>query len=71
MTWRRARCESNACAEVRHLGDRVQIRSTLRPETVVVLDLAEWEQFVAGVKRGDYDPPLFRTLEEIQASVRR
>lgn len=72
MTWLRARdCESNACAEVLHLGDRVQIRSSLRPEAVVVLELAEWAGFIAGVKAGDFDPPYFRTLAEIQASVRR
>lgn len=72
MTWRRSSaCDTNHCAEVRHLGDRVQVRSTLRPDVVVVLDLDEWRALVEGVRRGDFDEPWFRPLAEIQASVRR
>lgn len=55
-TWRRARaCESGCCAEVRRIGDRIELRSSLAPERVIELTDDEWRIFRRGVGAGDFD----------------
>lgn len=43
-------CESNACIETRQVGEKVEIRSTRRPDVVLSFDQDEWKQFLAGVR---------------------
>jgi hypothetical protein len=53
--WRRALCESTACAEVRRDGDAIMVRSSLRPDRIVVFTAEEWSAFCRGVASGDFD----------------
>lgn len=67
-TWRRA-CDSNGCVEVAYVaacdtgacvevlndGDRVLVRSSLKPEGVADITRDEWVVFLDGVKRGEFD----------------
>lgn len=48
-------CASSGCAEVRAVGQIIQVRSSLRPWGVAELDHAEWAQFLTDVKAGRYD----------------
>lgn len=55
-TWIRARdCEGHGCVEATAVGGGVRLRSSLRPDAVVVLDAGEWAVFMAGVRAGDFD----------------
>jgi hypothetical protein len=50
------RCESGACVEVGTLGELILLRSSVDPDgTTVALSRAEWQEFVVGVKGGDFD----------------
>jgi hypothetical protein len=55
--WRTAgRCESGACVEVGTLGASVLIRDSAdRDGECLTLSRDEWQEFVAGVKDGDFD----------------
>lgn len=48
-------CTGGGCVEIRTDTDGVAIRATGRPDTVVHVDRAEWQAFLAGVKAGDFD----------------
>jgi hypothetical protein len=56
-TWRRAlACEAGTCAEVRRIGDRIELRSSLAPERVIALTEDEWRIFLRGAAAGDFEP---------------
>ncbi len=49
-------CESGACVQVARRGDSVLIGTTSNPEgPITEFTTDEWRQFLAGVKRGDFD----------------
>ncbi len=55
--WRAAsRCESGACVQVGTLGEIVMVRSSPDPEgTCLKLSRGDWQEFVARLKRGQFD----------------
>ena len=55
--WRSARqCDTGGCVEIGVLGDSVLIRnSAARDGGRLTLRRDEWQEFVAGVKDGDFD----------------
>ena len=57
--WRKSsRSEYSACVEVCFMGDDVPLRHSRDPDgPVIVFTALEWEAFVAGVKRGEFDRP--------------
>ena len=57
--WRKSsRSQYNACVEVRFLGGNVPLRNSRDPDgPVLVFTAPEWDAFVAGVKRGEFDRP--------------
>lgn len=54
-SWRRPRCEASACVEVLQDYGSVIVRSSKRPEELIVFDTDEWATFLVGVKNGDFD----------------
>jgi hypothetical protein len=56
-TWRiTKRCDTAACVEIGTLGDSVLIRNSAdRDGERLALSHDEWQEFVAGVKDGDFD----------------
>ena len=57
--WRKSsRSEYNSCVEVCLVDDRVPLRNSRDPDgPVIVFTAPEWDAFVAGVKRGEFDRP--------------
>lgn len=57
--WRKSsRCGNAACVEVAHLDGQWLVRDSKNPEpTWLYFDEAEWSEFVAGVKDGEFDVP--------------
>ena len=55
--WRMAsRCDGGQCVEVGILGDSVLIRNSAdQDDERLALSRDEWQEFVAGVKDGDFD----------------
>jgi hypothetical protein len=55
--WRASsRCESGACVLVGTLGEIVMVRSSLDPDgTCLKLSCGDWQEFVAGLKAGQFD----------------
>jgi predicted secreted Zn-dependent protease len=55
--WHKGRpCEGGACVEVAAVGDAVMVRSSANPESMpVTLSRDEWQEFLAGVKAGEFD----------------
>jgi hypothetical protein len=56
-TWHKAsQCDSGQCIEIGALGGLVLVRSSADPECPrIALSHDEWQEFVAGVKDGDFD----------------
>jgi predicted secreted Zn-dependent protease len=57
LTWRTAlSCESGACVQVAADQGSILIGSTRQPSgPMLEYTPAEWREFVAGIKRGDFD----------------
>jgi hypothetical protein len=57
LDWRISRtCESGACVKVARHGESVLIGSTTDPESPICeFTTAEWREFLAGAKLGDFD----------------
>jgi len=58
IEWKKsARCgECGTCAEVAVAGDRVLVRSTSQPGVpVLALPRSAWHEFLAGLRRGEFD----------------
>ena len=57
--WRKSsRSQYNACVEVCFCGDSVPLRNSRDPDgPVLVFTAPEWDAFVEGVKRGEFDRP--------------
>jgi predicted secreted Zn-dependent protease len=57
LDWRVSRtCESGACIMVACDGESVVFGNTTRPDgPTYVYTKAEWEEFIVGVKLGDFD----------------
>lgn len=50
-------CSKGACVEVEHVADGVAVRSTKHADLDALLfDHQEWSEFLAAVKRGEFDP---------------
>jgi hypothetical protein len=55
-TWNRNhRVESGSCVEVANVGPVVALRSSANINRIVLLNHYEWEQFLRGVKDGEFD----------------
>lgn len=56
LDWRSARCDGGACVRVARRGEEVLFGNTTLPGGPVnVYTRDEWEAFLAGVKRGEFD----------------
>lgn len=57
IQWRVSRtCESGACVMVARRGDSVLLGNTSQPDgPVYAYTRAEWREFLAGAKLGDFD----------------
>ena len=57
--WRKSsRSQYNNCVEVCFVGDSVPLRNSRDPDgPVLVFTAPEWDAFVEGVKRGEFDRP--------------
>jgi predicted secreted Zn-dependent protease len=57
LDWRVSRaCEGGACVMVTRNGDSVIFGNTTTPDgPTYSYTTAEWQQFVVGVKQGDFD----------------
>lgn len=57
LSWRVSRtCEGGACVMVARDGDSVVFGNTSQPEgPVFAYTRAEWKEFLAGAKLGDFD----------------
>ncbi len=53
-TWY-GRCDSGACVEIAFQGESVLVRSSRTPEITLTLTRAEWTEFLAGAKQGQFD----------------
>ncbi len=56
-SWRVARhCESGACVQIGTSGESVLVSSSADPDSLyVAFSRQEWQEFVAGVKEGEFD----------------
>ena len=57
LTWWKGRDRDNGnCVEVARSNDAVLVRDSKNPEgSILIFPSAEWQAFVNGVKRGDFD----------------
>lgn len=57
LEWRVSRtCEGGACVMVARQGDSIVFGNTSQPDgPVYAYTGAEWKEFIAGVKLGDFD----------------
>jgi hypothetical protein len=57
LNWRVSRtCDGGACVMVARDGDNVVFGNTSKPDDPVYsYTWAEWKEFIAGVKLGDFD----------------
>jgi len=57
LTWRVSRtCDGGACVMVARQGDSILLGNTTQPDgPVYMYSKAEWKEFLAGVKLGDFD----------------
>jgi len=56
LAWRSARCDGGACVMVARRGSDVFFGNTSYPDGPVnVYTQTEWEAFLAGAKRGEFD----------------
>jgi Domain of unknown function (DUF397) len=55
--WRVARtCQGGSCVRVARTGGLILIGDTKNPDSgVLTYTMSEWQEFVVGVKRGDFD----------------
>jgi len=56
-TWRSARrCDNGQCVEIGIFGNNILIRNSVdRDDARLTMSRGEWQEFVAGVKDGDFD----------------
>ncbi len=57
LSWRVSRtCDGGACVMVARSGDSVVFGNTSQPDGLTyAYTAAEWKEFIAGVKLGDFD----------------
>lgn len=49
-------CQGGSCVRVARTGEAILIGDTKNPDgDVMTYTLGEWQEFVTGVKRGDFD----------------
>lgn len=55
--WRKSvRCEAaSACAEVARFTEGVGLRNSTRPDLSLMFSMRAFEDFIAGVKAGEFD----------------
>lgn len=51
----RVRCDARHCAEVLDEYGDVFVRNSRDPQTTVTFTIEEWQEFVEGIKRGEFD----------------
>lgn len=55
-TWHAGRaCEAGQCVEIAALGETVMVRSSIKPDSILKVTRAEWQEFLAGAKEGLFD----------------
>ncbi|MEV0396004.1 DUF397 domain-containing protein [Polymorphospora rubra] len=55
-SWRKSsRCESHNCVEVARRSGEVAVRNSALPEDQVAFSAAVWQDFIAGVRAGEFD----------------
>lgn len=56
-SWRKSsRCDSNGCIEVKLAESHVMVRDSKDPQSPVLsFPRASWQEFVAGIRAGDFD----------------
>ncbi|MQS13037.1 DUF397 domain-containing protein [Streptomyces kaniharaensis] len=47
--------ESNECVEVRSIANRIEIRESDAPDSVIVTTPQKYALWIEGVKRGEFD----------------
>jgi Domain of unknown function (DUF397) len=56
LSWRVARtCQGGSCVRVAPSNGMILIGDTKNPGGVLTYTASEWQEFVAGIKRGDFD----------------
>jgi hypothetical protein len=57
MQWRKSkRCAAADCVEVARDGDSILVRDSKQTDAArLTFTLAEWQSFVEGVRRGEFD----------------
>jgi hypothetical protein len=56
LAWRSsAACTSNGCVEAATTRDGVAVRDSHDPDHRIEVSRRDWDDFVAGVKAGDFD----------------
>lgn len=55
LAWRRSKCEGGACVEAAAMDGLVIMRGTVDPGMTFRMTRDEWQEFVAGVKDGDFE----------------
>jgi hypothetical protein len=56
LDWRVSRtCDSGACIKVARDGERIFFGNTTKPDSTITYTADEGREFVAGVRRGDFD----------------
>ena len=57
LSWRAARyCDGGACVQVAPAGEMIVLGDSKNPSgPILSYTRAEWETFVAGIKRGEFD----------------
>jgi predicted secreted Zn-dependent protease len=57
VDWRISRtCDGGACVSVARVGEYIMIGNTSSPEgPVTCYTISEWQEFLQGVKLGDFD----------------
>jgi hypothetical protein len=48
-------CADSTCVEAAALVDAVMLRTTRRPDAILLVARDEWSAFIAAVKRGEFD----------------
>jgi hypothetical protein len=53
--WRRSSsCPGGECVEVAPIAGRVAVRASGHPGNIIMFPASHWQDFVAGVKHGDF-----------------
>ena len=73
LAWQVSRaCDGGQCIGVARWGDTVLIGNTSNPQAPVSeFTVSEWQQFLTGVKLGDFDEIALRSSKSVSGKGRR